>query len=448
MLNLRFTGLRALAVGTSALALTLSLGVSAPGAGGVEIPPTPTPLLTPLDVQRSTAPIPTAQGVKKAIGQLSRSNSWGSFSGVVVDPGSGRVLFDRRSDRPLIPASTVKLATAAAALHTFGLTHRIATTVSGDGTTVYLTGGGDSTLTRPQLRKLARETAKALGATQGTNSGKSKSVALAFDDSLFTGPALGPGWFRSFPAAGVAAPVTSLMVGLGRTAPGARARVRNPARQAAQLFATNLRSAGVTVSSVSRKITPSTATELARHESAPMSALVGGVLTDSDNDLAESLAHLVGGKALGDASFAGGAKATTAILKTSGIDIAGMRLVDGSGISRENAISAETLADLLSRVALGTEPRWAPIASGLAIAGVTGTLKDRYSSKATKAGAGVVRAKTGSLTGVSSLAGLVRDEDGRLLVFALISNKVSSLPGARETMDTIASRLAKCGCTS
>lgn len=435
-----FIPARAIALPLSAL-LSMTLVVAAPGAMAADPPQNPAPaVLTPAEVQRSTAPIPTEPGVRSAIGGLTRSGSWGRFSGIVVDPGSGRVLFDRRADRALVPASTAKLATAAAALKTFGTAHRLTTTVSQAGGVVYLTGGGDTTLTRPELRKLARAASRALPADE--------PVRVVYDASIFTGPRLGPGWSRSFPAAGVAAPVSALMVGLGRTSPGARARVQDPARQAARYFADTLRATGVTVRSVRRGTTPASASEIARHQSAPMSELVGDLLTDSDNDLAESLAHLVGGKVVGDASFAGGARATTAIVKQAGVDTSGMRLADGSGLSRQNAMSAETLADLLSKVTLGAQPTWWPISAGLAIAGQTGTLEDRFASKATRAGAGVVRAKTGSLTGVSSLAGLVRDEDGRLLVFALISNKVSSLSGARETMDRIASRLAECGCTS
>ncbi len=424
-----------------AVPLALALLVATPSAFAAEqLTPSVPPVPTPVEVQQSTAPIPTEQGVRKAIGPLTRSGAWKSFSGMVIDPGSGRVLFDRRADRALIPASTAKLATAAAALSTFGTTHRLTTTVSQDQGTVYLTGGGDTTLTRPHLKKLARTAATQLGSTD--------SIRLVYDTSAFTGPALGPGWPRSFPAAGVAAPVSPLMVGLGRTSPGARSRVQDPARQAARFFASILRKQGVKVTSVRRGTTPAAATAIARHQSAPMAELVKVLLTDSDNDLAESLAHLVGGKVAGDASFAGGARVTTAILSKAGVDVAGMRLADGSGLSRKNAISAETLTDLLSQVALGTQTAWWPMAQGLAIAGRTGTLEDRFDTKATKAGAGVVRAKTGTLTGVSSLAGLVRDDDGRLLVFALISNKVSSLYGARETMDRIASQLAECGCTS
>ena len=67
-------------------------------------------------------------------------------------------------------------------------------------------------------------------------------------------------------------------------------------------------------------------------------------------------------------------------------------------------------------------------------------------TKKTRAGSGVVRAKTGSLTGVSALAGTVLDRSGRLLVFVMMGNKVGSNANARNSMDLIAAKLAKCGC--
>jgi D-alanyl-D-alanine carboxypeptidase/D-alanyl-D-alanine-endopeptidase (penicillin-binding protein 4) len=95
----------------------------------------------------------------------------------------------------------------------------------------------------------------------------------------------------------------------------------------------------------------------------------------------------------------------------------------------------------------GTDPDLAPIAPGLAVAGLTGTLADRYTSAATRPGRGFVHAKTGTLTGVTSLAGTVLDADGRVLVFALVANTVPSVAAMRERMDVIASRLATCGCS-
>jgi D-alanyl-D-alanine carboxypeptidase/D-alanyl-D-alanine-endopeptidase (penicillin-binding protein 4) len=102
---------------------------------------------------------------------------------------------------------------------------------------------------------------------------------------------------------------------------------------------------------------------------------------------------------------------------------------------------------VLRRVAAGTDPDLAAIAPGLAVAGLTGTLADRFDTPATRPGRGFVHAKTGTLSSVVSLAGTVQDADGRVLVFAMIANRVSSLAGTRDTMDRIASRLATCGCS-
>lgn len=87
---------------------------------------------------------------------------------------------------------------------------------------------------------------------------------------------------------------------------------------------------------------------------------------------------------------------------------------------------------------------WA-VSSGLPVAGFTGTLAERYDSESARAGRGVVRAKTGTLTGVSSLAGTVRDRDGRLLVFAVLTQGADT-DAARTALDEFAAALAGCGC--
>ncbi len=367
----------------------------------------------------------------------------------MVDPGDGRIVFDKQARRALIPASTVKILTAAAALQALGPNTRLLTRTAQQGNTVYLIGGGDATLPRtlatdsaPQgpasLRRLARDTATKLGTRN--------RVDIVFDDSLFTGRRLGPGWPKGFPAAGVAAPVTALMIDQGRRTPSSRARVNDPSEKAAQVFATLLEKRGVQVGRISRGVAPASARELSRVESATITEIAKEMLTESDNDVAESLGHLVGKEVLGDGSFAGGAQAMTQLLTQAGIDTASMELVDASGLSGRNKIAPRTVADVLEDAVRGE--RWAPIVQGLAVAGVTGTLADRFATKATSAGRGVVRAKTGTLTGVGSLAGTVVGDDGRPLVFVVIANNVRSQAQARDTMDRIASRLAECGCSS
>jgi serine-type D-Ala-D-Ala carboxypeptidase/endopeptidase (penicillin-binding protein 4) len=409
---------------------------AAPSLGADALPPAPAPSVLP--AAPTVAVRPTPQGVQEAIGPLVR-RGLARGSVIVVDPVNGEVLLDSRGTRPRIPASTTKLATATAALDVLGSQTRLPTVVYRDDRVVTLVGGGDPTLTRADLAKLAGLVADDFG-TQTV-------VTVRYDASAFTGPTLGPGWPTSFPRMGVVAPVTALMVDQGRVSPGASSRVADPARQAGTLFADLLRAEGLKVRRV-RAGTPDAAAarEVARVESAPVADIVQQTLTDSDNTAAEVLAHLVGGALVGEASFAGGARATEQALESAGIDIAGVDLADGSGLSRRNRIPASALADILTTAVTTPDPDLSLLPQGLAVAGLTGTLADRFTSAATRPGRGFVQAKTGTLTGVSSLAGTVRDAEGRTLVFAMIDDRARSLNQVRATMDTVASRLATCGC--
>lgn len=422
---------------------------SALAADGGTVPPAPAPaVLNPINVVTATGVAPTPAGVKKVVAPLA-GRSLGDESIVIVDPTSQTVLFDRQGSRPRIPASTLKLATASAALNVLGPSARIPTVVYRDGGTIYLVGGGDPTLVRASggnplaggsasLRALARLTTAAFTAGE--------RLTLVYDDSAFRGPRLGPGWPRSFPAAGVAAPVTALVVDGGRVRAGSFSRVSDPARQAADVFAGFLRSQGLTVTAPKPGRRDPASTEIARVESPPVGDIVRRMLTESENNFAEAMAHLTGGKLLGKPSFEGGAAATMAALDDLGLDTTDTSLVDGSGLSSGNQVPARLLAQVLTDVARATDPDLATIAPGLAVAGFTGTLADRFQTPSTAAGRGFVHAKTGTLTGVVSLAGTVQDADGRVLVFAFIANKVASLAAARDTMDQIASGLATCGC--
>ncbi len=144
-------------------------------ADGGTVPPAPAPaVLTPINVATATGAAPTAAGVKKVVAPLA-GRSLGDESIVIVDPTSQMVLFDRQGSRPRIPASTLKLATASAALNVLGPSTRIPTVVYRDGGTIYLVGGGDPTLVRASggnplaggsasLRALARLTTAAFTA--------------------------------------------------------------------------------------------------------------------------------------------------------------------------------------------------------------------------------------------------------------------------------------------
>ena len=430
----------------AALALALPLALPAEAADSL---PSPSPSSTPWSaVSADGGAVPTPSAVRSRIDDLAQQKSLKKSGVVVVDPGTDQVLYGKQVSRALVPASVTKILTAAAAVEVLGASTRLATRTTEQANVVYLIGGGDATLPRSlasdaqpngpaSLRRLARSTATALGGTT--------KVDVVFDDSLFTGRTLGPGWAKRFPNAGVAAPVSALMIDQGRKSRSSRARVADPAKRAAQVFANILENRGVSVGRVSRGRAPDSAKELAMVESATVGEMVQRMLTESDNDVAESLGHLVGKGLLNDGSFAGGARATSQVLSRAGIDTQDLALFDGSGLSPRNRVSP-TIADVLTDVA--TERRWTELAQGLAVAGVTGTLANRFTTKATSSGRGVVRAKTGTLTGVAALAGIVIDADKRPIVFAIIGNNITSQARARDTMDRIASQLAKCGCSS
>jgi serine-type D-Ala-D-Ala carboxypeptidase/endopeptidase (penicillin-binding protein 4) len=223
-------------------------------------------------------------------------------------------------------------------------------------------------------------------------------------------------------------------------------RVEDPALTAGRALAKEL---GADV--VEKGTATPGATGLGAVSSAPVSELAENALRSSDNVLAEVLAREVAIARKAEPSFAGAAEATLAALRQAGLDPSGAELVDGSGLSKQNQVPARLLGEILVAAAapakgpLGTQ-FLRPIITGLPVAGGVGTLDDRYARDGrAAAGRGVVRAKTGSLTGVSSLAGVVTDADGRLLVFALMSNGAN--PGTvRPLHDAMASALSRCGC--
>lgn len=433
--------------GGLSLALLAGLPLAAPATAANPIPPAG-PVLSATAVAGSKAPAPTPTGVQKATARVLSNNALGSYSALVVDPATDSVLLEINPNIARIPASTIKLLTAAAALEVLGPKVRLATKVVREGNTITLIGGGDTSLVRARggdplaggsasLKALADLTSAAL---------PDQPVQLQYDDSLFTGPTAGPNWPKRATRFGIAAPVSALMVGEGRVRPGALLRVSDPAKQAAQVFAGYLTKAGVEVTKTTVGKAAASATEIARVESPPISELVERMLTDSNNDMGESLAHLVGGATGDGASFAGGAKAVTASLKKLRLPTAGLVIADGSGLSGSDRVSVGTYGALLAEVARNTTPELSAIGSGLPVAGATGTLADRFLTGPTSRGAGYVHAKTGTLTGVIGLTGTVKDADGRVLVFAIIANNVKNLIAARQSVDVFATKLAKCGC--
>ncbi|MCU1626554.1 MAG: D-alanyl-D-alanine carboxypeptidase/D-alanyl-D-alanine-endopeptidase [Pseudonocardia sp.] len=442
------------AVALSAPSLLSDLGVSSSASAAANIP-APVPQLSPL---AGTAPTPSGAGLTSVLAPVTGGSGLGDFGGVVVDPAAPRgagPLWQLSPDQALVPGSTGKLLTAAAALLTLDSTERFATRVVAGATpdTVVLVGGGDPTLTAlptgedsvypdpARLDDLVADVEKAM-----PNQHIRKVV---IDTGAWTGPTLAPGWEPADVPGGFVAPMVPLMLDGGRIDPAEQdgPRVDDPAAQAGLAFAKKL---GLGASAVSEGTAPPDAQDLGVVVSAPVSQLVEHLMTTSDNVLAEALARKLAITRKGHPSFAGAAQETLAALSQAGFDVTGAVMADGSGLSTDDRVPPRLLGAVLGAAAAPAEGPddtefLRPIISGLPVAGGDGTLTDRFGNGASAAGRGVVRAKTGTLTGVSSLAGVVTDVDGRLLVFALMSNGVSPAT-VRPKLDTIAATLSRCGC--
>ena len=407
------------------------------------------------DAAPPQAPLPTAKGLVAALGYDLDSATLGKVTASVVDAATGRTLYASGAATPQTPASTNKIATSVAALSLLGPEHRFRTTVVSPGPgRIVLVGGGDPTLTAAATRgadpqaglvTLADRTAAALKAT-GT-----AKVSLAYDISLFSGPAVHPIGINDNIAL-----VQALTVDEGRRDPHSTEnapRYADPAATAASTFASLLRKRGIavtggpTLTTGAAKAAKAAATPpLAEVDSQPLGEIVERMLTESDNDIAETLGHQVALAAGGPATFAGGAAAVRKELTALGIPLGGTRLADASGLSSQDVIPAEVLTRLLVLASSPAHPELRSVVSGLPVAGFTGTLDNRYDTGVGEAGLGVVRAKTGSLQTVNTLAGLVVDRDGRLLVFAFMSNGSGAVDSARTALDRLAGRVAVCGC--
>lgn len=408
----------------------------------------------PLD---AAAPVPVPAEVAKLLDGTLKPDGSGSITGVVLDASTGSVLFDRQGSANRIPASNMKLLTAVAALKALGPEARFTTRVlaGNDPSTVVLTGGGDvlmgggasdpsAVLGRAGLLSLAADTAAALA-----DAGIKGPVSVQVDDSLFSGAPLNPAWSLGDVAAGETAPLFSLAMNSGRYSPTVTTgpRPQDSAVTTAQAFAEQLAAAGVTVRPGVERGKGVSAKVLASAASATVSEQVDLMLETSDNFLAEALGRLTAAASGRKATYDGATAAVRQRLGELGIATDSMELADVSGLALENQVSARTFADVVRAITSGPELSLRSALDGFPVAGLTGTLDGRYVDPSTAGGAGLVRAKTGTLNTVIALSGYVVDADGRLLVFSFIGNGLD--PGAagnKVAMDRSASVLAACGC--
>lgn len=442
--------------------------------GGLTIaaPPAPVKPFPQLSPAAPTAPEPSRSGLANALAQVAKSPDLGSFAGSVSDPDTRDTLWSVDADKPMIPASTLKVMTAAAALLVLPPDHRVTTRVVA-GTApgeVVLVGGGDPTLTAqadgkgyyPDGPKLSDLVAQVRASGHPVDS-------VVVDTSLYSGPAWPAGWDPIDIAGGSWAPIEPLMIDGGRLDPLVEYSPRSatPALDAGRRLALEL---GADPAKVRLGQAPAGAAELAHVDSAQLRDRLRDMMIHSDDVLAETIGREIAAATGGEQSFAGAAGATLTALRAAGFDTAGVTLIDNSGLSTDDRVPARLLDRILAQAAASPQPEnsgstgtavpsvvatgdsatvaspLAPLLDYLPVAGGTGSLAVRFVNGGEHAGAGWVRAKTGTLSVSSALAGYVLDRDGRVMTFALMSNDRPP-EASRPALDAVAATLRNCGCS-
>jgi serine-type D-Ala-D-Ala carboxypeptidase/endopeptidase (penicillin-binding protein 4) len=351
---------------------------------------------------------------------------------IAVDLASGRAVFARNPGLPLAPASTEKLAVTYTALALLGPEFRFQTDVVGEGEqrgaawigNLVLQGQGDPGLSTGDLRALAAQL-RAAGIRRVTGD-------LVGDESWFDARRTAPGWKSSY-YIGESAPLSALVVDRARYRGAVWSR---PALAAALGFRDALRRAGIAVPGrVGVRPADSQAFPLASVASPTLAAIVRWMDHASDNFTAEILLKELGAVVARRGTTPAGAAIVTRELGAAGVPLAGVRIVDGSGLSLLDRLTANALAGILRAAWTNPETR-ATFFASLPVAGVNGTLEDRMRRAPAR---GNVVAKTGTTAQASALAGYVR---GRYLFAVLQNGHPVSSWWARVAQDRFATVLA------
>ncbi|MGB2738438.1 MAG: D-alanyl-D-alanine carboxypeptidase/D-alanyl-D-alanine-endopeptidase [Candidatus Nanopelagicales bacterium] len=397
----------------------------------------------------------------------------------VVDAMSGQRIWSHRSTRALLPASNMKIITAANALTVLGSDHRFTTKVVALGRgRVAILGGGDATLSSRAVRRLARRTVAAVQADASlrpakytpkpyrpktcrvhgkrvkntarhrcplvTPGSRRAAVKVFVDDSLYPAASRPPGWTGSYQPS-IVRPVRALGMD-GRY-------VWDSAADTGSYFASRLRADGMRASYSGRQRAPDSARVLTRNESVPLAEQVKYMLQVSENNIAEMLFRNTA-VALGYRPTWGNSRTAAGIaLRRLGVPTTSLHLADGSGVGRLDRVTPVALTTLLQRVAdKSGHPNLAPIyyGGGLPLAGKSGTLgpgTGRFVTRPTSCARGKLRAKTGTLFDTIGLSGLTVGRDGHLKAFSVLVNsrpqRVSPLT-TRKSVDRIAATVTGC----
>lgn len=410
--------------------------------------------LAPVEADASTAaPHSTDPGLSVYLDEVIRTSPASTCLSVSVD---GVEVFDHDGAEPKVPASTLKLVTAAAVLDRLGEDRTFTTRVTSSAPVtggllegdLALVGGGDPLLST-DLNRIYRRigddqfpTSLDVLADRVVAAGvKLVTGRVVGDDSRYDRERTVPAWPQRYIDQEQSGPLSALTVDdgyrvfrEGDDGPVTRERAVDPAAMAADVFKGLLADRGVIVAGGAEAgRLPGASTEIATIESAPLSDVVTELLETSDNQTSELLTKELGVEAGVGGSTSAGIGEISEVLD--GLDLRGVVLEDGSGLALGNRLSCDQLVELLD-LSGGVE---GVIGRSLPIAGETGTLRGRFSDTPAK---GRLRAKTGYLNEVTSLAGFVPLASGEVATFAYIANGAVVDDEVRAPQELLATVLA------
>lgn len=377
-----------------------------------------------------------------AVAAAAKHPELGKLSAEITDLSTGDTLFSHDPTRMMVPASSTKVYTSAAALLSLQRTDRVPTSVvEGAPGELILVGEGDVTLSRTQgkgfftdaasVEQLAQQVKEALG-------DKLKGIKkITVDNSARDGSLFHSSWDHGDISGGNVASLDSVMLDAGRIDPSNSysPRSRTPAQDVGKALAEQLGLSKDTKVSVTNQTDapphPTADQALGQVHSAPLATRVRDMMLHSDNLLAEAVGREVAANQGEESTFEGATTAILKVLETHGVDTEGAKLHDASGMSEDNRLSARNLDSALSNNELHE------LLQDLPTAHAEGTLLTRYGQgSGAEEAAGWVRAKTGTLSGVNALAGTVTTKSGRPVSFAFLSNGADVTAG-REALDRL-----------
>jgi D-alanyl-D-alanine carboxypeptidase/D-alanyl-D-alanine-endopeptidase (penicillin-binding protein 4) len=413
-----------------ALPLVLALGV------GLALPTAPAAAvgtaLAPTSVDPAVDALLQARLVDPRLGR--------NVGLLVIDAASGEIVSAVDADRPMIPASNMKVVTAVTALAALGADRTLATRVrqGPTPTEIVLEGGGDPLLSTADLQAMAGTVAAALAASLPAGD----PVVVRVDEDLFPPASRGPGWTTGY-VPSVAANVEAL------------ARLwdysRDPSANAVTVFVKALRAAG-RKARVGAPLNVDPAAPVLAETTSTVGDAVKIMLRISENNVAEVLFRQVALASGQPATWRGSRKAAEAVLASLGIDSTGMRLSDGSGLSRTNRVSPRFLASVLRTVRVTNPGPFVVMfdRNAMPVSGQTGTLDARYGRYVTeqsRCARGQVHAKTGTLFDTVGLSGVATTVAGPERIFSILVNdrpqRVSTL-STRQAVDGLTATLTGC----